>query len=235
LSSNTIGDEQNSYLSYSTEPEIEFQGGPDNGKTMPLPTGDINLGRQPDNDIVVDEPSVSRRHALITRDGVGYTLRDLGSTNGTFVNQQKVTSDYSLNHGDAIRLGASKVTLIFREPTIGTQTLKVSVVEPLSATTASAALVVDARTRQVYVKGQPLEPALPRKEFDLLMLLDSRRGEAISRDEIASSVWPERPEGDVGNHEIEQCVHRVRARIEENTSRPEHLVTIRGYGYKLST
>ena len=48
------------------------------------------------------------------------------------------------------------------------------------------------------------------------------------------SVWSERPEGDVGNHEIEQCVHRVRVRIEENPSRPKQLVTIRGFGYKLN-
>ena len=40
----------------------------------------------------------------------------------------------------------------------------------------------------MYVRGQRLDPALPRKEFDLLQLLNSRRGEAVSRDEIARHV-----------------------------------------------
>lgn len=66
--------------------------------------------------------------------------------------------------------------------------------------------MVDAKARHVYVEGQKLDPPVPRKEFDLLMLLDSKWGEAISRDEISIHVWPERADGDVGNHEIEQCV-----------------------------
>ena len=110
----------------------------------------------------------------------------------------------------------------------GAKTVRISTVQP-----PVDALVVDAKARQVYVRGDRLEPALPRKEFDLLQLLNSKRGEAVSRDEIASYVWAERPDGDVGNHEIEQCVHRVRARVEENTSKPEHLITVRGFGYKL--
>lgn len=93
--------------------------------------------------------------------------------------------------------------------------------------------MVDAKARHVYVEGQKLDPPVPRKEFDLLMLLDSKRGEAISRDEISIHVWPERTDGDVGNHEIEQCVRRVRVRIEQDPSNPRFLLTVRGFGYKL--
>ena len=75
---------------------------------------------------------------------------------------------------------------------------------------------------------------MTRKEFDLVMLLDERRSEAVSRDDIAKQVWPERPDGDLGNHEIEQCVHRVRARMEEDPSKPVYVVTVRGFGYKLN-
>jgi DNA-binding response OmpR family regulator len=134
--------------------------------------------------------------------------------------------DYILQHGDVIRLGGGS-GISFQH--IGARTLKLSAVGA-----SSQAIVVDRRARHVYVRGQVLEPAMARKEFDLLMLLDSRRGEAISRDEIASNVWPERTDGDVGDHEIEQCVHRVRNRIEEDTSRPIYLITMRGFGYKLN-
>ena len=134
-----------------------------------------------------------------------------------------------LKHGDVISAGGSETTFVFHEPITGPQTLKVSTVEPAPP---REGVYVDIRSREVYLDGVLLDPPLPRKEFDLLSLMHARRGEAISRDEIALKVWSEREEGDVGNHEIEQCVHRVRARIEKDTSSPEHLVTIRGFGYR---
>lgn len=93
-------------------------------------------------------------------------------------------------------------------------------------------VVVDLKARQVYVRDQRLDPLMSRKDFDLLMLLASKRGEAINRDEIATSVWAEREDGDVGNHEIEQYVRHFR--IESDLSRPQFLMTVRGFGYKLN-
>ncbi len=198
------------------------------GETNQLSPGTTTLGREADNDIVLDEAAVSRKHAEIITSEAGYYLRDLDSTNGTFVNRQKIGEEnHLLNHGDVIRLGGSSTTFVFRH--LGARMVKVSIVE-----SPTDAVVVDDRARQVYVHGRRLDPLLTRKEFDLLMLLDSRRGEAISRDDIARNVWPERIEGDVGNHEIEQCVHRVRARIEDDSSKPVYLVTVRGFGYKLN-
>lgn len=203
------------------------QGGANNGMTIPLLGRTVTLGRQPDNDVVLDEAAVSRRHAVIIETKSGYSIKDLNSTNGTYVNRKRIgPEEHPLRHGDRIRLGGSNVTFIFRHS--GATTLKLSVVEP-----PSEAVVVDAKARQVYIRGEKLEPPLSRKEFDLLQLLYSRRGEAVSREDIARYVWPERPDGDVGNHEIEQCVHRVRTRIEEDPSSPKYLVTIRGFGYKL--
>ena len=198
------------------------------GETTQLSPGTTTLGREADNDIILDEAAVSRKHAEIVTSEADCHLIDLDSTNGTFVNRQKIGEDkYLLNHGDVIRLGGSATTFVFRH--LGARTIKMSIVE-----SPTDAVVVDDRARQVYVHGQRLDPLLTRKEFDLLMLLDSRRGEAISRDDIARSVWPERVEGDVGNHEIEQCIHRVRARIEDSPSKPAYLVTVRGFGYKLN-
>ncbi len=70
-----------------------------------------SLGRGDDNDIVVNDDLASREHALIERvaalgknDAVRYIIRDLGSTNGTFVNHKQI-SEQALNDGDVIRLG----------------------------------------------------------------------------------------------------------------------------------
>jgi hypothetical protein len=63
------------------------------------------IGRSPDNDVPIPDPEISRRHAQIVRQSNGYTIVDLGSTNGTFVNEVRVTALTPLKHGDAIRLG----------------------------------------------------------------------------------------------------------------------------------
>lgn len=70
------------------------------------------IGRGPMNDIVLTDPEISRRHAQVVRQGESYALEDLGSTNGTFVNQLRVATLTPLNHGDNIDLGES-VTLTF--------------------------------------------------------------------------------------------------------------------------
>ena len=72
------------------------------------------LGREPQCEVMVDGPSVSRRHAQITsRDGE-WDIEDLGSSNGTFVNDQRITSA-KLHNGDKVRLGSSELTFVVAE------------------------------------------------------------------------------------------------------------------------
>lgn len=63
-----------------------------------------SIGRSPDNDVCIPERHVSRQHAVISfRDGI-FVISDLGSANGTFVNDKKLTDAFPLAHGDIIRL-----------------------------------------------------------------------------------------------------------------------------------
>ena len=71
------------------------------------------LGRHPDSEISLDDISVSRRHAEIERQETEYVLRDMGSMNGTYVNQRRVDS-VVLSQGDEILIG--RFRLIFLEP-----------------------------------------------------------------------------------------------------------------------
>lgn len=65
------------------------------------------LGREAITDIVLQDPEVSRRHAQITFQGGRYFIEDLGSTNGTFVNSQRISVPTWLNDGDLIEMGES--------------------------------------------------------------------------------------------------------------------------------
>ena len=74
------------------------------------------MGRDQDADIVIDDPTVSRKHAEIVRSNDGFVLLDLDSKNGSFVNETKVGQNgQSLKDGDEIRFGPGHVALVFRE------------------------------------------------------------------------------------------------------------------------
>ena len=82
-----------------------------------LPAGKVTLGRKPDNDIVIADESASRLHAEIEPDAAAGTLiiRDLGSTNGTYVNRERLDSPLPLNLDDQIRIGQHTLTVGRRE------------------------------------------------------------------------------------------------------------------------
>ena len=67
------------------------------------------LGRSPDTTVLVDDVYVSDEHAEILPDDGGWSVRDLGSTNGTFLNGAKVTRPTQLAAGDQLRLGKTRV------------------------------------------------------------------------------------------------------------------------------
>lgn len=84
--------------------------GPQPNQSYDLNKETIALGRDITNDIVINDPEVSRHHCRITRTPTGYAIEDLGSTNGTFVNGQRLTGSRQLVNGDMIGLGET-VTL----------------------------------------------------------------------------------------------------------------------------
>src|SRR5208282_6711466 len=69
----------------------------------------IAIGSHPSNDVVLDDTTVSRRHATITRKPDGFELADLGSTNGTFVNGRRAGKPIALKSGDEIKFGSVRI------------------------------------------------------------------------------------------------------------------------------
>jgi pSer/pThr/pTyr-binding forkhead associated (FHA) protein len=76
----------------------------------PVGTHPVSIGRLPDNNIVIDNPAVSGRHARVYREGNHYVVEDLKSTNGTFVNDKPIAR-HTLLEGDVVLLG--KHSLLF--------------------------------------------------------------------------------------------------------------------------
>jgi hypothetical protein len=71
----------------------------------------IRIGRGESSDVLIDNVSVSRRHAEIREESGAWLLRDLGSSNGTFLNGQRVSADQPLRPGDEISFG--KFSILF--------------------------------------------------------------------------------------------------------------------------
>ncbi len=194
-------------------------------KPIFLETPSFVIGKASSADFSIDNPFVSRRHCRIRfTDGTFY-LSDLGSKNGTTLNGVLLERDEEslLNDGDSIILAQDVVHLRFRQVSDQTFTTLTHPPNPSDIRLDSA--------RDAWIRGEKLSPPLSAKEFDVLELLYMQRGTAVSRDDVASAGWPEREDGDVGNQEIEQCIRRIRRRIERDPSAPELIVTRRSFGY----
>ena len=89
----------------STIPHITVRDAFGNQREIEISHTPFTLGRQGDNDLVLLDTRISRRHARIIKDGEGYLLEDAGSRHGTLVNGEKVTGSRRLKSGDQISLG----------------------------------------------------------------------------------------------------------------------------------
>ncbi len=101
-----------------TETDVTIDGaGPrgtltaEDGTEYPV-RGEVRLGRLPDNDVSIDDTKVSREHAVITGSVSGFAVRDLQSSNGTYVGERRVAGQHPLSDGDELTLG--RTTFRFR-------------------------------------------------------------------------------------------------------------------------
>jgi len=186
------------------------------GREHSLTNEIVTIGRAVENGIVVTSKRVSREHACVRRDGWRVILEDMGSTNGTFLNEERVLTPVPLHDEDRIKIG--DVILTFHDPDITFRD------------TPFPELEVDATAGVVRVDRRVV--SLAPKEFALLAYLYGRLGEVCSKDDIGRAVWPEYHEG-VYDYQIENLVRRLRAKLEPDAADPQLLITVRGLGYKL--
>jgi pSer/pThr/pTyr-binding forkhead associated (FHA) protein len=85
--------------------------GPNAGSKFFLDTDVTEVGRHPDSAIFLDDITVSRRHAELRRSGTTFSLHDVGSLNGTYVNRERV-EEADLRSGDEIQIGKFKLVFL---------------------------------------------------------------------------------------------------------------------------
>jgi hypothetical protein len=126
------------------------QKGPQLGHAFDLTALTITIGRSPASDITINDPEISRKHARLARQGGDYAIEDLGSTNGTFVNDRRLAGLTPLHDGDVIEFGDAVKLLYETEPTL-----------PIDLPEASAAVGKTAVSPQPVAAPPPVQPAPP--------------------------------------------------------------------------
>ncbi|MFN8399447.1 MAG: FHA domain-containing protein [Anaerolineales bacterium] len=91
--------------------QFVMRSGPTPGVTFPLEGDQLTIGRDSTNGVAINDAEVSRKHARMMFQGGKYVLEDLGSTNGTFVNGQRLAGPVVLKPGDVISLGEQIVLM----------------------------------------------------------------------------------------------------------------------------
>jgi hypothetical protein len=113
--------------------------GPNEARLVPLEDATATVGRMATNTVAIQDPMVSSFHAVFERYPTGWCVRDVGSSNGTFVNGDRVVGERHVRPGDEIRLGGTR--LVFRGEAEGAG----------STVTAAAPPSITRRERDVLV------------------------------------------------------------------------------------
>jgi pSer/pThr/pTyr-binding forkhead associated (FHA) protein len=96
--------------------QLIMRSGPTPGAAFTLEGDQITIGRDSTNGITINDAEISRRHARLTFQGGKYILEDLGSTNGTFVNGQRLAGPRVLKTGEVVSFG-EQIVLVFEATT----------------------------------------------------------------------------------------------------------------------
>lgn len=198
--------------------------------------GRLTLQNKPDIELSADV--VSRRHLEILRRDNRYWVKDLGSTNGTMLNDDRIIPGnlYELKHNARIGLGVEggsvHTVLVFKESEDTDIMHAKESVAGQGTFQAVSWLKIDEGKKEAVVDGK--QKKLSKKEYDLLLLLYRNAGNICSRDEIIEAVWPETQEASaISDATIDQLVHRLREKVEPEPSRPARIISKKAFGYML--
>ncbi len=182
------------------------------------------IGRDASCDVMIADRQVSRFHARLTPTGEGVILEDMGSKNGTYHNGHLILSPVVLQDGDTIQVSlAQEFTFLTSDSTV-----------PLTESSPRPGrLIVDLRSRRVWVNQRLLTPPLSAQQFRLLWLLYERQGQVVSRADLIVGVWGEQQAIAVSEQALDALIRRLRDRIAALDPSHRYIETVRGHGVRL--
>src|SRR4051812_25606958 len=153
--------------------------GKQEGKSLPIGLAQFLIGRDQQCQLRPASPLISKRHcALIQRDGKAF-VRDFGSTNGTYVNDDRVEGERELNNGDELKIGPIQLTI----------RLEVAAAKPASPTKTPAPPTKPVTQAPALSAKQPAAaPAAAAKKSDTPAPATKKPTEASAEDDIAAML-----------------------------------------------
>jgi pSer/pThr/pTyr-binding forkhead associated (FHA) protein len=134
--------------------QLTMRAGPKPGTVFTLEGEQLSIGRDSSNEIAVNDAEVSRRHTRLTFQGGKYVVEDMGTTNGTYVNGQRLTGPRVLKSGEVISLG-EKIELVYESVETDPGATMVS---SKKAAVPRAAAAVPPPAPQAYAGQVPASP-----------------------------------------------------------------------------
>jgi diguanylate cyclase (GGDEF)-like protein len=177
--------------------------GPIMGRRFTLPDGGLTLGRDDACGVCLAEASVSRRHATVFPAADGFAVTDLGSTNGTFVNEAPVAARHPLRDGDTVRVGNCILRYLAGgnvEAAYHEEIHRLAIVDGLTQTHNRRHLTefLDAEVARAVRHGRPLSVLM--FDIDKFKAINDTHGHLCGDHvlrELAARVRPEVRKGDV--------------------------------------
>jgi pSer/pThr/pTyr-binding forkhead associated (FHA) protein len=193
----------------AANPHFEIQGGA-NPQRFELgeAAGDVVIGRSSDCQWAIPSSGVSRKHARISRQGMDVTVEDLGSSNGTFVNGERLGAPRLLHHQDLVRLGSVEIRYLAPQPEPGadatiavtpaaapapspTPTTPISLppVAPEPPPPSERSAGTASTTRSVAPPRAPAPPPPSTPAADIVRPPPAARSPAAPREPVPAPAW----------------------------------------------
>ena len=204
-------------------PMLVAQEGPLKGQRWSL-DHTLVLGREATCDVVIADRQISRFHARLTPSPEGVMLEDLGSKNGTHHNGTELTAPVMLQDGDMLGIGLAQQFLFLTSD---------ATMPLLEGTGRPGRLMMDQKSRRVWVNQQQVVPPLSAQQFKLIWLLYESQGQVISRADLVATVWGEEQAAGVSDQALDALIRRLRDRLSTLDPTHQYIDTVRGHGVRL--
>ncbi|UCC89858.1 MAG: FHA domain-containing protein [Anaerolineales bacterium] len=194
------------------------------------PNMTIKAGRDPECDLVIEAQAASRFHADFIFTGQELHVVDHQSTNGTFVNGNRVPPEKraSLEINDRVRIGTAEVVIWDEDELPG----EVNQYLPESGRIIPQTIFVNLSDGLVLANGKIPVARLTSSEIDLLAFMSDKAGDTTTTSEAAEIVFGT---GKVSRMIVASAIDSLRAKIEPSPSDPRFLLSVPGVGYRLRT